>query len=128
MSILIVDDTKSIRSLIEFFLKSGGYGPVLHAESGEAALTALGTDTPEAAGKDIELVLLDVVMPGIGGVETCKRIRAAGHLGPIPVAMVTSDLTPRTLEAVFKAGANEVVPKPLDKNVLLTKVAKLLQR
>lgn len=128
MGILIVDDTRSIRSLMEFFLTSAGYGPILHAESGEAALDILGTDDPESATGDVELVLLDVVMPGMGGVETCRRIRAASHLGPVPVAMVTSDLTPATLEAVFQAGANEVVPKPLDRQTLLAAVGKLLGR
>ncbi|MBU1001969.1 MAG: response regulator [Proteobacteria bacterium] len=126
MSILIVDDTKSIRSLIEFFLQFRGYKPILHAESGEQALEMLGIDDPQAKGNGITLIFLDVVMPGMSGIETCKRIRQAAHLAAIPVIMITSDLTPQTIEAVFEAGANEVVPKPLNKTTLLDKTAAVL--
>lgn len=126
MSILIVDDTKSIRSLIEFYLQFRGYKSILHAESGEQALEMLACDDPAAEGNGIKLIFLDVVMPGMGGIETCKRIRQAAHLAAIPVIMITSDLSPQTIETVFEAGANEVVPKPLNKATLLEKTAAML--
>ncbi|BBD08533.1 response regulator [Desulfovibrio ferrophilus] len=126
MSILIVDDTKSIRSLIEFFLQTQGYGPILHAESGEQALEILGGDSQDAESQEIELIFLDVIMPGMGGLAACKSIKQDARLANTPIVMITSDLTPQTIEAVFEAGANEIVPKPLDKATLLAKVAAVL--
>lgn len=116
--ILIVDDEASYRSLIQQLLQSLGY-QTESAVSGYEALEKL-TD-------DIDLVLLDVMMSGMDGFETTRRIRAHPTLGDIPIVMVTglSGKTER-LRAV-EVGANDFIAKPVDLSELRIRLGCLLK-
>ena len=106
--VLIVDDEPEVRQLLLEFLAGRGYD-VLVAESGSAALAALGADQPD-------LVLLDVAMPDMDGVETLRRIVA---LQPsMPVIMVTANADIATTSKLLAMGAVDYIPKPFDLDYL----------
>ncbi len=116
--ILVVDDEEPNRELLDALLTSLGYQTEMACDGGEA-LARL--------DRSVDLVLLDVMMPGIDGFEITRQIRTHNDYGDIPIVMVTA-LTSREdrLRAVV-AGANDFITKPIDKVELRTRVASLLR-
>lgn len=111
--ILIVDDEADFRdTLSEQFELSEGF-QVTSAGTGEEALTL-------AAAQRVDIIVLDVDMPGINGIETCKRLRAAGIRAPI--IMLTGRTGEADTVAGLDAGANDYVTKPFTFSVLLARV------
>ena len=116
MSILIVDDTASQRLLLTSVLKSAGYTGVLTASSAEAALERLGlSNGEEPQSSDVDLILMDISMPDMDGIEACRRIKAVGVLQDVPIIMVTASTEVKDLEAAFTAGAMDYITKPPSK-------------
>lgn len=114
--ILAVDDEPLNLRLLEAVLAPHGH-QVVPAASGEECLDVLAHD-------DVDLVLLDVVMPGIDGYEVCRRIRADERTAYLPIVMLTaSDAQQRV--AALEAGADDFVRKPFDRSELLARVASL---
>ena len=117
-SILIVDDEPGVRSTLEAILKDEGY-------SVEAAAT--GEDgVARAAGRSFDAVLLDVWLPGIDGIETLSRVRAAG--GDAEVVMISGHGTIETAVKATKLGAFDFVEKPLSLEKTLLVVRNALQK
>jgi CheY-like chemotaxis protein len=106
--VLIVDDEPEVRQVLQEFLSGRGYD-VLVAESGSEALSMLGVDQPD-------LVLLDVTMPGMDGVETLRRIVALQQ--PVSVIMVTANADIATTSKLLAMGAVDYIPKPFDLDYL----------
>ena len=102
--ILVVDDEEPVRDVLCEYFESQGFG-VEGAPDGEAALAALGRLRPD-------LVLLDVRMPGIDGVEVLRRIRRADP--DVPVIMVTANEDVALAKEMLKLGAFDYVAKPFD--------------
>lgn len=128
MNILIVDDTRSVRSLIGFYLESDGLTDALYAEHADQALEMLGIGAPGAQAVAVDLVLMDVVMPqGTDGIEACRRIKAHPETAHVPVIVITSDVGDAVLEAAFEAGAADFIEKPLKKTELLSRVRAALR-
>jgi type IV pilus assembly protein PilB len=113
--ILCIDDEKITRTLIERLLATNGYS-VITAESGEQALQVLQHSKPE-------LILLDVMMPGMNGYEVCARLRDQPDLALIPVIFVTALEAEKDKAKAFALGAADYLVKPIQRNVLLEKVA-----
>ena len=114
-TILIVEDSKSIRLLLCFQLKRAGY-TVLEAENGVAALKlALGDPRPE-------LIISDVMMPEMDGLEFCRQVRSRPGLEGVPFIFLTSRQQDRQRSEGIGAGATDYVSKPFDARVLLEKI------
>ncbi len=115
-TVLAVDDQPQNLRLLEAVLSPRGYR-VLQASSGEEALDLVATE-------DVDLVLLDVVMPGMDGHEVCRRIRAHEDTAFLPVVMITASGGQERLKAL-ESGADDFVAKPFEKAELLARVASL---
>ena len=115
--ILVVDDEPANRKLLEAILASRGY-ETIPATSGEEALQRL-------AG-EVDLVLLDIIMPGIDGLEVCRRMRSDPTTAMLPVIVVTGTALAERLHAI-EAGADDFIAKPVDKDEVLARIKSLLR-
>jgi adenylate cyclase len=116
VTILAVDDQPANLRLLDAVLSPRGYR-VIRASSGEQALELLPLS-------GVDLVLLDIVMPGIDGYEVCRRIRSAAETAFLPVVMITASGHQEKTRAI-EAGADDFVSKPFDQSELLARVASL---
>ncbi len=116
VTVLAVDDQPANRRLLDAVLTPRGYD-VLSASSGQETLDLL-------QRRDVDLVLLDVVMPGMDGHEVCRRIRADSRTAYLPVVMITASGEQQRL-AALESGADDFVTKPFNTAELLARVASL---
>jgi class 3 adenylate cyclase/CheY-like chemotaxis protein len=117
--ILIVDDNEANRDILEARLKVHGY-ELLQAADGEEALAAVQRDHPD-------LILLDVMMPKLDGVEVCRRIKGDATLPFTPIILVTSKSDTKDVIAGLDAGADEYLTKPVDQAALVARVKSVLR-
>jgi diguanylate cyclase (GGDEF)-like protein len=126
MSILVVDDSPTSRVLLQRFLERGGFGPTVPAGSAEEAYRVLGLDPGKERRNDVELVLMDVELPGARGYDACRRIVAQEALRDLPVLVVTSHTGPSHVQEAFASGARDYIPKPVQQVELLARVGAAL--
>jgi phosphoserine phosphatase RsbU/P len=122
MRILVVDDSEDSRDLTEGALLSAGYTDIVTAGSGWEALKILDVGSNSEEKPIIDVVLLDIVMPDMGGVEACARIRNDSRYGDLPIIMVTSLDDMNSLSNAFVAGATDYVTKPVNRVELVARV------
>jgi sigma-B regulation protein RsbU (phosphoserine phosphatase) len=127
MRILIIDDSEDARDLTEGTLLSAGFDDVVTAASGWEALKVLDIGRNSDEGPSVDIVLLDVVMPEMDGVETCARIRNDPRCTDLPIIMVTSLDDADALSNAFVAGANDYVVKPVNRMELIARVRAALR-
>ena len=120
MKILVVDDERAVRESLRRALELEGYEIEL-AGDGNEALSTLGRDEPQP-----DAVILDVLMPGVDGLEVCRRLRAAGN--HVPVLMLTARDEVENRVAGLDAGADDYVTKPFALEELLARIRALLRR
>ena len=118
--VLIVEDEQSLATGIKFNLELDGHDATVVGD-GEEALGLL-TD----GGDSHELVILDVMLPGLDGFEVARRAREAGNFTPI--LMLTAKGMPEDVVRGLEAGADDYLPKPFDLPVLLARIKGLLRR
>lgn len=125
MGILVVDDSPTVRSIIKSYLNSAGHTRLLFAGSAGEAFKALGMDgqgnSLSPGVPDIDLILLDIVLPDMDGREVCRIIKSVENLQDIPVIMVTSLTESENLEKAFDAGAIDYITKPINSIELLAR-------
>jgi signal transduction histidine kinase len=113
-NILIVDDTPANLGVVVSYLESYGFG-IRIARSGEMALRRVQYDSPD-------IILLDILMPGMDGFETCRQLKALAAAKDIPVIFMTSLTGVEDKVKGFEAGAVDYVTKPLDQEEVLARV------
>ena len=118
MKILVVDDDPELLPLVAYALRQSGYMAV-EAPTGEDALRRLADEHPD-------LVILDLSLPGIDGLEVCRRMRSAGSR--IPVLMLTVRSEEDSQVQGLDAGADDYLTKPFSPRTLLARVRALLRR
>lgn len=128
MSILIVDDSHTDVQIITDILAEAGYTDVLTASSAAEAFSFLNLqDYTSTAPAEIELVLMDIFMPGMDGLEACSHIKEIESLKDIPVIVVTARASDENLSLAFKKGASDYIRKPINKIELLSRIRAALR-
>lgn len=117
--VLIVDDTETMRLAEQMMLAGEGY-EIDVADDGVEALNRIAMSRPD-------LVLLDIMMPRMDGIECCRRIKADERLKDIKVVMVTTKSEYERVKEAFAAGCDDYVTKPIDKNELISKLRDLMK-
>ena len=127
MKILAVDDTSSMLHLLSQYLESLGYGEILTAESANEAFQHLMAE-PEVPGfGGVDLILMDINMPGLNGIEACRRIKGDMGFNDVPVIMVTGEAEMESLTQAFDAGAMDYITKPFNRLELRVRVESALK-
>ena len=116
--VLVADDDRHVLYLISEVLARSDY-EVSQAEDGHQALKMARETAPD-------LLLLDIMMPGLDGIEVCRAVKADPATAGIKVIMVTAKSGPRDIEAGREAGADHYVTKPFRLAELVVKIAELI--
>jgi len=118
--IVVIEDEDDIRELIRYNLEKDGYR-VLGARSGEEGLALVRSALPN-------LVMLDLMLPGIDGLQVCREIKADERLKAIPIVMVTARGEEPDVVSGLELGADDYVSKPFSPKVLVARVKTALRR
>jgi DNA-binding response OmpR family regulator len=116
--ILVIDDDESLRDMIGLMLEKEGFRPILAADGN--------TGLQEAFATNPAMILVDLRMPGMSGVEVCKRVRAAGMHTPIIVLSAVGDEVDKVL--LLEIGADDYMVKPFGTRELLARIRAVLRR
>ncbi len=116
--VLVADDEPDIRRIVGIFLRRVGH-EIVEAGDGLSAMTLMETLRPDAA-------VLDVMMPGMTGIELTRTIRSLPHLAPTPIIMLSARTLPHEVEEGMKCGANMYLSKPFSPSTLIAAVNRIL--
>jgi two-component system phosphate regulon response regulator PhoB len=118
--ILVVEDEDDILELLQYNLKKAGYD-VRGVTSGEKALKAVRESIPD-------LLLLDLMLPGLDGIEVCRMLRESPKTADLPIVMLTARGEEQDIVRGLEAGADDYVTKPFSARILLARLAAVLRR
>lgn len=118
--ILVVDDEEDILDLVEYNLKKNGFD-VTCVASGEEALQNARSNSPD-------LILLDLMLPGVDGLEVCRRLKGDAAASNVPIVMLTAKGEETDIVAGLELGADDYVTKPFSTRVLIARVNAVLRR
>ncbi|WP_341279437.1 fused response regulator/phosphatase [Paenibacillus sp. FSL H8-0537] len=127
MRIAIVDDNATNLLIIEKILQKAGYTKLTTASSAMELFDILELDEPNATEPPVSLILMDLMMPGIDGIEACRRIQESERYRDIPVIFVTALGDSNKLAEALDAGAIDYVMKPINKVELLARIRSALR-
>ena len=116
--VLVVDDENDIRKLLNIYLKKSGYD-VLEAENGQQAIDIVKENT------NIDLVVMDIMMPGMSGIEACKEIRTVSS---VPVMFLTAKTQEPVQDEAYETGGDDFLGKPFTQEEFNRKVNALIRR
>lgn len=118
--ILVVDDEADILELVRYNLQKDGY-EVICVESGEDALDSVSEGKPE-------LIVLDLMLPGMGGLDVCRKLKGNPQSRDIPIIMLTAKGEDADIVAGLELGSDDYVTKPFSPRVLLARIRAVLRR
>ncbi|MFA6816915.1 MAG: response regulator [Lentisphaeria bacterium] len=113
--ILIVEDELSIRELLKMTLESAGYHSILEAEDGEKAITMVARYLPD-------LILLDLMLPGMDGLTVCRKLKTGEETKRIPIIMLTAKSEESDIVLGLEMGACDYITKPFSTKVLVARI------
>jgi two-component system phosphate regulon response regulator PhoB len=119
-TILLAEDDPDIRHLVSYKLTKCGFDVVAVAD-GRSALAAARRDPPD-------LIMLDVRMPFVDGLEVCRELRGGPPISAVPIIILTARARPQDIEQAFAAGATDYVVKPFSPRELVERVESVLAR
>jgi len=119
-TIMVVEDDQDIRELISYNLGKEGYS-VVSAESGEQALKLIETANPD-------LIVLDIMLPGMDGIEVLRSLKQGKHHTSVPVIMATAKSEDSDIITGLELGADDYIAKPFSPKVLIARIRSLLRR
>ncbi len=119
--IIVIEDETAIRRVVVLALKTAGYLNILEASTGDEGLALTLRERPN-------LVLLDLMLPGMDGLEVCRQIRANEATRETPVIMLTAKSEEHDVVRGLDVGANDYVTKPFSKEILLARIRAVLRR
>ncbi|MDZ7640533.1 MAG: response regulator transcription factor [Desulfurivibrio sp.] len=119
-TILIVEDDENIQQLVGYNLARAGF-QVLYADDGEQALARVAKENPD-------LVVLDLMLPGLDGHEVCKALRRDPRSRRLPIIMLTARSDEDEISAGLDLGADDYITKPFSPKVLLSRIKSVLRR
>ncbi len=118
--ILVVDDEFLLRVMLKDALEEAGHAVVL-AENGRVAIDRAKTDRPD-------LILMDIMMPGFDGFDTCKAMKADPALSSVPVVLISATIDPKgVVDRARQVGAVTALPKPVPIDLLQQVLAQVLK-
>ena len=119
--ILIVEDDATIRMLLEMALAGAGFANVASVARGDEGLESIRREKPD-------LVLLDLMLPGLDGLTVARRVRETPALAATRLIMLTARTQPEDIVRGLEAGADDYVTKPFDRKILLARIRAVLRR
>ncbi len=119
--ILVVEDEEAIQELIRYNLNKDGYDRVRCCDSGETALAAAQEFAPD-------LILLDLMLPGIDGLSVCRRLKSDSRTSAIPIIMLTAKSEESDIVVGLEMGADDYLTKPFSPKVLIARIKSVLRR
>lgn len=123
MHVLIVDDCATLRALITRVLRQDGFAEISEAGSAEEMYDQIGLGNSNVKlFKSVELILLDIGLPGISGIDACRRIKSDTRFKDVPIVMVTASSDMALLQQSFEAGASDYITKPVHPVELLARI------
>ena len=123
--LLIIEDDSRLANMVAQYLEQAGYS-VVHARDGNSGLAQVGYPTN---GRAPDLVILDLMLPDLDGLEVCRRLRALpGDMGQTPVIMLTAKGDPMDRIIGLELGADDYLPKPFEPRELLARIRAVLRR
>jgi diguanylate cyclase (GGDEF)-like protein len=127
MQILIIDDDESTQFLLRNLLENEGYDDVIVANSSEAAMELLGIDSKNEDSIEPNLIILDLHLPNLDGIQTCMQILSIEKFQDIPIIILTGNSEKAYLKKAFEAGAVDYITKPFDSIELISRVRSALK-
>ncbi len=118
--IVIIEDDAAIRRIVALALKTSGYADIYEEADGQSGLDTVFREHPD-------LVLLDIMVPGMSGYEICRRIRSNPETASTAIIMLTAKSEDCDIVAGLDCGANDYVTKPFSKEVLLARIRAMLR-
>jgi len=118
--ILVVEDEADILELVSYNLEKSGY-TVFRAKTGENGITIARTQLPD-------LIILDLMLPGIDGIEVCHKLKNEPITSSIPIIMLTAKIEDNDIVTGLEAGADDYIPKPFSPKILLARIKTMLRR
>lgn len=120
MKVLVVDDDKTTRKMLSLILKSKGY-EVVTAENGMDGLQKLGIE-------QINLILTDMNMPYMDGIEFIKQVRANPEMSHIPIVMLTTEADEEEKQRAYKAGVDDYLVKPATGEQIVESMKRIIKK